>query len=106
MGPWQFTRFPAGRRTKATGIENWAARGMARKFEGGRTLQLTSLALEALSRATIQGPNYWLGRVLGLKESDLRGTLDRVPRMSELERKFVFEVIVANKGRLLDNYAK
>lgn len=88
------------------GIENWAAHGMARKFEGGRTLQLTSLALEALSRATIQGRNYWLGRVLGLKESDLRGTIDRVPTMSELERKFVFEVIVANKGRLLDDYAK
>ncbi len=79
---------------------------MARKFEGGRTLQLTTLALEALRRASIQGRDYWLGRVQELEIVDLRGTIEKVPRMSEIERTFVFEVIVANKRRLLDDYAK
>ncbi len=90
----------------SNGIETWAAHGMARKFEGGRTQQLTKLALEALRRASIQGRDYWLGRVQELEIVDLRGTIEKVPRMSEIERTFVFEVIVANKGRLLDDYAK
>ena len=41
-----------------------------------------------------------------LKVVDIRGTIDKVPKMSEVVRTFVFEVIVANKRRLLGDDAK
>jgi hypothetical protein len=88
------------RLTVQDGVRQWCSRGRATTFEGAPGL--VELAARALAMVTPDVADYWLRRVAALKREDLRAIVSKVPTLSEATATFVSEVLVINRGRLLD----
>ncbi|WP_149203136.1 hypothetical protein [Actinotalea subterranea] len=93
----------AGRRRHLEhGIAGWCSRGYAHRFEGGRRVTLVELAQAAVAQA---GPHAadWRDRISGVTRPAWQHVISRVPGMSEVERRFVDEVLHENQRRLCDD---
>lgn len=88
---------------RSDGVEAWAARAKAHRFENGKKFTLLDVALEGIELASDQA-REWVDRIQGLQRSDWVAVLDGVPSMSEGARRFTDELLTANRKRLCDGY--
>jgi hypothetical protein len=86
---------------QAKGVERWANRGRCRPMAGRPNL--VRLALESVERAGSTA-EFWLHRLTELAPEQWGSVLRAVPdaRMSHVSRTFAYEVLEANRRRLLD----
>lgn len=100
-----FDLLESGRRKwQNRGITSFAIKGKPSKFEGGNNITLVDLAVSGLQRVAPSVRKFWVERVHSLTPEALQGILSRVPRMSEGERIFAIQLMVINRGRLLDEF--
>lgn len=85
------------------GVAGWCSRGVAHRFEGGRKVSLVEHAHSAAAQAGVRAVD-WIARIGALEPSSWRGVVDDIPGMSEVERRFVDEVLIENRRRLCDDY--
>jgi hypothetical protein len=89
-------------------IKRWCGRGYADRFDlgpGPERPTLVELAVEGLSLASNAAGEYWARQLREVDEQEVRRVLDRIPRMSDPARRFVFEVLGVNRRRVLDAVA-
>lgn len=79
---------------------SWCERGRATTFEGAPGL--VELASRALGLVSGEVAEYWTTRVAQLAPDQLRGIVTKTPKLSDPTATFVSEVLVINRGRLLD----
>lgn len=82
------------------GIERWCARGRASRLEGGPSL--VDAAREALELASPEARAHWPKQLRLISVDDVRLLLDRIPRMSDAQRRFAGKLLEVNRRRLLD----
>jgi hypothetical protein len=88
------------------GMDDWARKGRARRFErdpGSAPLSLVEYALNAgqfASRGTLK---YWLERVGDFQVADVSDIVGTVPGLSVPTATFILEVVTINRGRLLSD---
>lgn len=82
-------------------IDVWLARGRSSHFEGKP--QLVDLAATALDMTPAETRDYWCSKVRSLDLARWQATISRVPAglMSQVERKFAFEIVRRNRERVL-----
>jgi hypothetical protein len=93
------------RRLSEGRVESWARRGAARQFEhrrGERRQSLVERACSAAAQCSARVQQYWLDAVLSVESGVVVALLDAAPGLSETTRQFTKEVIMINRGRLLD----
>ncbi|MCM3924159.1 hypothetical protein ND748_21130 [Frankia sp. AiPs1] len=86
------------------GVERWAGRGTAWRFEHDPLdgpVSLVALAHEGLQMASSRAQDYWIGRLTEITEDDEAQIFATVPEMSEPSRTFARELLRINRGRLL-----
>lgn len=86
-------------------IDVWLRRGRT-KFQGRpRMIDLTMTWLE---RLTGDERAEWHRRLSSLSEDELRSTIEDVPseRMSQVDRRFAYQIVTLNRSRLLDELAR
>lgn len=84
-------------------LVNWAGRGRADRFEGGRRLSLVEFAALAASRSTPGAAEVWHSRLARVDDADWAPVLSRTPEMSEAARRFSLQLLITNRRRLLDD---
>ncbi|GAA1681184.1 hypothetical protein [Microbacterium lacus] len=86
-------------------LMRWAERGASRHFVGQP--KLTDLAWSALNLASRQARRFWVERLDEISEDAVRSVVSQVPRgiMSEVTHRFVVQLLVTNRRRLLDGYS-
>lgn len=89
----------------SNGIEAWAGRAKAHRFENGRKFTLLDVALEGLELASDRA-SVWLDRIQSLERPAWVAVIDAVPSMSEVARTFTDELLTANRKRLRDGYKR
>lgn len=77
----------------------FARRGFVSRFEAPDRTTLVAFAHRAESMATAPG-REWRERISLVDPDDVRGILDSMPRLSEVRRRFLFEVLEENRRRL------
>jgi hypothetical protein len=93
------------RRVADGSVMAWAEKGTAYKFEhdvGTRPPTLVSHAVLALSLAVPEARDYWLDRVTDLRSDSVDDILASIVGMSEPAATFASQLVVINKGRLLN----
>jgi len=93
------------RRLSEGRVESWARKGAARQFErrrGERRQSLVELACSAVAQCAAGVQQHWLDAVLSVESGVVGALLDAAPGLSETTRQFTKEVIMINRGRLLD----
>ncbi len=86
------------------GVEHWAGRGTAWRFEHDPSegpASLVALAREGLQMASSRAQNHWIGTLAGITEDDETQVLATIPEMSVPSRSFARELLRINRGRLL-----
>ncbi|WP_235544260.1 HipA domain-containing protein [Phycicoccus sp. Soil803] len=80
-------------------VDAWCARGMAGRFEGGRSRTLVDLALDAVQRG---GPKAgeWLRKLAAITPEQSREILRGVPGLSVATSTFMGTVLETNQRRL------
>jgi hypothetical protein len=73
--------------------------GMARSFEGGRSITLVEIALEAVQRAGGRATE-WLHRLAEVQDDAIDRVLNDVPAMSDRRCTFLATVLSENRRRL------
>lgn len=86
-------------------VGSWCSKGLARRFEGGRSVTLVELAVVALTRASAQAAS-WIEMLGDLKRDEWQALISGIPGMSVVEGTFVDEVLEANRRRLCDEYRR
>jgi hypothetical protein len=87
-------------------VQQWAKRGAARQFEkrsGQPRQSLVELARSALALCRAEVRDYWLDAVSSLQRGSVQLLLDSAPGLSETTRRFTTEVIMINRGRVLND---
>lgn len=88
-----------------SGIGGWCEAGSATRFEvpdgAVSHLSLVDLAWRGLDLAQPGVRRYWLERLERVNLAYVADCLESAPRMSDLARKFVYELLQVNQGRLL-----
>jgi hypothetical protein len=90
--------------SETDGLERWAARGTAWRFEHrpGRPLEtLVELALRALQSCDAAARNHWVDRLHALDAGQLETIVAGTAGMSDAARTFALELLTHNKTRLL-----
>ena len=86
-------------------VAGWASGGRARRFEhrAGRTCQtLVDLAGSAVTLCEAGTREYWRERILSVVPDAVRDLVAGAPEISETTRLFTIELVMINRGRLLD----
>jgi len=85
-------------------LARWVAKGTSHHFAGKP--QLVDLALEALGLATPPAGAYWTERLSAIDPEFVKDLVSEVPVsvMSDVRRRFIVQLLEANKRRLLDGY--
>lgn len=84
-------------------VGRWAARGTAHRFENdGSPQSLVKLAADALSMCDGEASRYWLAQLEAVTPAQVSSLVERAPRMSDPARRFAVEILMVNRGRLLD----
>ena len=84
------------------GIEHWASRGRALRFEDGRHTSLVAYALRALREANPQAEPFWKDRIGSVADSTAKAMIAATPEMSDLARTFSLRLLVMNRERVLE----
>jgi hypothetical protein len=93
--------------TKSRGesIARWAGRARATRFERsrGRSCQtLVELARSALDLCPTETRQYWRDRVLSVGCGSVSDVVAAAPDLTDIARRFTVELVMVNRGRLLD----
>lgn len=80
-------------------IQRWCERGRARRLEGRP--KLVDAAQMALQLASPEARAHWPQRLQQVSNSEVRLLMDRIPRMSDAQRRFAVKLLEANRRRLL-----
>lgn len=85
-------------------LERWLERGTSQHFIGKPGL--IALAHEALQRAEPEAANHWYSQLRQVDAQTVENTVNAVPDtvMSETSRRFVIQLLDANRRRMLDGY--
>lgn len=86
-------------------IQRWARRGKAYRFEhraGSQWQTLVDLAASAISRCAPTTRDYWRSHIQSVNADSVMSLLAAAPALSEVARRFTTELIMVNRGRLLD----
>lgn len=86
-------------RLALTTADDFAARGYAGRFEGGRRRPLVELALSAVEQAGSRAET-WLDRLASVRTEDWEDILSGLPNLSEVRRTFLSNVLQINRRRL------
>jgi hypothetical protein len=80
-------------------VDAWCGRGMAGRFEGGRSVTLVDLALDAVQRG---GPRAgeWITKLSTITPEQWHEILRGVPGLSVAASTFMAKVLEANQRRL------
>jgi hypothetical protein len=87
------------------GLETWATRGVAHRFEppsGDHPPTLVEFAREALRRANPQVMAYWMTKLEEVNDAAVGELVDGVSGMSQPVRTFTRELLALNRRRLLN----
>ena len=86
------------------GINRWAGRATAQRFDQATDGQLTlvELACAALSQCSPAAREHWLSALEALGEALWDDIIDRIPELSDPTRTFVGALLDINRRRLLD----
>lgn len=85
-------------------VPRWASRGKAYRFEHGRGTRwqtLVELAHSATALCESTTRDYWRKRIVAV-DTDSVVSVVAASEMSEITRRFTVELIMVNRGRLLD----
>lgn len=86
-------------------VANWAHSGRARRFEHRRGVQRQTLVDLAASAVTLCSPDtgtYWRERILSVDSDSIDALVQAAPGLSADTRRFISELVMTNRGRLLD----
>ncbi|MDT5355114.1 MAG: hypothetical protein QOJ56_3646 [Mycobacterium sp.] len=86
-------------------VPRWASRGKAYRFEhrvGSRWQTLVDLAASAISVCGPTTRGFWRERIMSVDSDSVMRLAAAAPEMSEIARGFTVELIMVNRGRLLD----
>jgi hypothetical protein len=83
------------------GVGRFCSKGFAHRFEGGRKVTLTELALRAARRSDRAG-EAWFERLEVLSREDWEPLIAEMNGVSEERARFLSEVLDENRRRLLD----
>lgn len=86
-------------------VPRWAGRGKAYRFEhrvGSRWLTLVDLAASAISVCGPTTRGFWRERIMSVDSDSVMELVAAAPQLSETARSFTVELIMVNRGRLLD----
>jgi hypothetical protein len=86
-------------------VPRWASRGKAYRFEhrvGSRWQTLVNLAASAISVCGPATRGFWRERIMSVDSDSVVSLVAAAPEMSEIVRRFTVELIMVNRGRLLD----
>jgi hypothetical protein len=86
-------------------VPRWASRGKAYRFEhrvGSRWQTLVDLAASAISVCGPTTRGFWHERIMSVDSDSVVSLVAAAPEMSEIVRRFTVELIMVNRGRLLD----
>lgn len=87
------------------GVAGWALRGRARRFEhraGSPWRTLVDLAADAVALCNSETRDYWRGRILSVECGSVDHVVASAPDLSDIARRFTVELVMVNRGRLLD----
>jgi len=88
-------------------IKRWAERGRAHRFERDPSLPprdiatLVATAHHALDLAGDRARRHWTERLRTLDWTKVEGVVVRTPRLSDVTARFILEVLMVNRRRLL-----
>jgi hypothetical protein len=86
-------------------VADWAHSGRARRFQhrsGTTTQTLVDLAGSAVALCSHKTREFWRNRVSSVECASVNSVVDAAPNLSAVTRKFVVELVMVNRGRLLD----
>lgn len=86
-------------------VPRWASRGKAYRFEhraGSRWRTLVDLAASAISMCKPATRDYWRVRITSIDSDAVMGLVAAAPGVSEVTCRFTTELVMVNRGRLLD----
>ncbi|WP_261562079.1 hypothetical protein [Frankia tisae] len=86
------------------GVERWAGKGTAWRFEhdpAKGAVSLVELACEGLQMVSSRTRAYWADRLVKITEDDEAQVTAAIPEMSVPSRTFAHELLRINRGRLL-----
>jgi hypothetical protein len=86
-------------------VASWASRGYARRFEhrpGTRWQTLVDLAESAIALCGPRTRDYWRERILSVASDSVVDLVAAAPELSEITGRFTVELVMVNRGRLLD----
>lgn len=92
-------------RLDGDGVEHWAARGLAARYEllpHAPRPTLVKLAALALSRVDRAVRDHWLSQVAALDVDRVETIMAEVPELSEDSRTFTVKIVEINRRRVLD----
>jgi hypothetical protein len=86
-------------------VQRWASRGKAYRFEhrvGSRWQTLVELAHSAATLCESMTREHWRERIMSVDSDSVMNLVVAAPDMSEIARDFTVELIMVNRGRILD----
>ncbi|WP_262490831.1 hypothetical protein [Mycobacterium simiae] len=86
-------------------IADWARYGYAGRFEhrlGTRWQTLVELAGSAVALCEPSTRDYRRERILAVESKSVRDLVSAAPGLSDLTRRFIVELVMISRGRLLD----
>lgn len=86
-------------------VAGWASRARARRFErrAGETCQtLVDLARSAIDLCPAETREYWRDRILSVECGSVDDVVAAAPDLTDIARRFTAELVMVNRGRLLD----
>lgn len=87
------------------GVEGWARRGRARRFEhlaGAPRRTLVDLAGAAVALCPSETRDHWHDRIMSVDCGSVDRVVAAAPELSDVARSFIAELVMVNRGRLLD----
>jgi hypothetical protein len=82
-------------------VARFCRRGFATRFEGGLKRQLVELAVEAV-RLIGGRSRVWTDRLASIEQDAWAQMLAEVPRVSDVRRRFLDEMLLENQRRISD----
>jgi hypothetical protein len=86
-------------------VLRWASRGKASRFEHRGRSRWQTLVELAASAISVCGPTtrgFWRERIMSVESDSVGSLVAAAPDMSQIARDFTVELIMVNRGRLLD----
>lgn len=86
-------------------VADWAHSGRARRFEHQRGVPRQTLVDLAASAAGLCSPgtgSHWRERILSVDADSIKGLVESAPGLSTHTHRFITELVMINRGRLLD----